>query len=116
MLDMHFLLLPLVVISRHLPFTAIFSASTTRGSPLLGDSYAIGVAFKVLMSLIAWIMVALFVALVACPPPFSVSSIGYWFLSGGCGLVLIMLFGYEWCVCRIPLWSSLCCNRLLPSI
>ncbi|KAI5347794.1 hypothetical protein L3X38_000681 [Prunus dulcis] len=84
--------------SRHLPFTTIFSASTTRGSPLLGDCYAIGVAFKVLMSLIAWIMVALFVALVACPPPFSISSIGYWFLFGGCGLVLIMLlFGYGWC-------------------
>ncbi|BBG92372.1 hypothetical protein Prudu_000094 [Prunus dulcis] len=63
-LDMHFLLLPLAAMSRHLPFTPIFSASTTLGSPLLGDFYAI-VAFK-----------------------FS----------------------------RIPLWSSLCCNRLLPSI
>ncbi|KAI5316870.1 hypothetical protein L3X38_036577 [Prunus dulcis] len=82
-LDMHFFLLPLVAISRHLPFITVFSASTTQGSPFLGDSYAIGVAFKVLMLLIAWIMVALFVALVACPPPFSVSSIGYWFISGG---------------------------------
>ncbi|PQQ21509.1 hypothetical protein Pyn_07757 [Prunus yedoensis var. nudiflora] len=80
---MHFLLLPLAAISQHLPFTNIFSASTTQGFPLLGDSYAVVVAFKVLMSLIAWIMVALFVALVACPPPFSVSSIGYWFISDG---------------------------------
>ncbi|PQQ05735.1 hypothetical protein Pyn_08655 [Prunus yedoensis var. nudiflora] len=60
----------MAAISRHLPFTTIFNASTTRGSPLLGDSYTVEVAFKVLMSLIAWIMVALFVALVACPPPF----------------------------------------------
>ncbi|KAI5325088.1 hypothetical protein L3X38_034162 [Prunus dulcis] len=82
---MHFLLLQLAAISRHLPFNTIFSALTTRGSPLLGDFYVVGVAFKVLMSLIAWIMTVLFVALVACPPSFSVSSIGYWLLSDGCG-------------------------------
>ncbi|CAB4285983.1 unnamed protein product [Prunus armeniaca] len=79
------------VFNLHLPFTTIFSASSTQGSPFLGNSYAIGVAFNVLMSLIAWIMVVLFVALVACLPPFSVSSIGYWFLSDGCGLALIVL-------------------------
>ncbi|PQM42284.1 hypothetical protein Pyn_13567 [Prunus yedoensis var. nudiflora] len=61
----------MAAISRHIPFTTIFSASITQGSPLFGDSYAVGIAFKVLMSLIAWIMVALFVALVAYPTPFS---------------------------------------------
>ncbi|KAL6295551.1 hypothetical protein ACE6H2_003693 [Prunus campanulata] len=55
----------------------------------------LGLLLKCLCHL-SWIMVALFVALVACPPPFSVLSIGYGFLYGGCRLVLNVDYAAVW--------------------
>ncbi|KAI5318880.1 hypothetical protein L3X38_038588 [Prunus dulcis] len=88
-------------VSRHLVSTTINCFSTPRlslPSFILDDTYGVEDAFKVCVSLIAWFMVVFFVALVACPPPFSVCSIDYQFHFDCCDLALVVqLMGFGWC-------------------
>ncbi|PQQ18138.1 hypothetical protein Pyn_28634 [Prunus yedoensis var. nudiflora] len=63
---------------------------------LIGDTNVVEDTFKVHLALIYGIMVALFVAVVAYPSPFSFGTFGYRFFYGGFGLALgTMLMGEE---------------------
>ncbi|CAL8123548.1 unnamed protein product [Prunus armeniaca] len=89
---MHFLSSLLEAASHRLVLTTIIGSLTPHIFLMLSIlSGTVGVwdALKVQIALIAWIMVVLLllgVALVACPPPFSV---GHWFLLGGCRLAMV---------------------------
>ncbi|CAL8156242.1 unnamed protein product [Prunus armeniaca] len=78
---MHFLSSVLEAASHWLVLTTIIGSLTPRmflPLSILGGTVGVWAALKVQITLIAWIMVVLLllgVALVACPPPFSV---GYW--------------------------------------
>ncbi|KAL6297102.1 hypothetical protein ACE6H2_005244 [Prunus campanulata] len=83
--------------SWRLVFTTMSCSSIFLVS-LIGDTNVVEDAFKVHLALIYRIMVALFVAVVAYPSPFSFGTFGYSFFYGGFGLALgTMRICNGWC-------------------
>ncbi|CAL9001567.1 unnamed protein product [Prunus brigantina] len=89
---MHFLSSLLEAASHRLVSTTIIGSLTPRMFLLLfilDGTVGVWDVLKVQIALIAWIMVVLLllgVALVACPPPFSVD---HWYFLGGCRLATV---------------------------